>query len=457
MRILPLLLIMAMTMVVIPAGALEVHQTVPITKVYVGDTLNLEASWSDNIAWWAPNHDPSGDPPDRIVNITNPRAFVVTKDLTLGIWYQWGGKNERGVTYLFELVGGDRPVAPSAPAPTPAPVKEARLQPPAVADYLLSRGSPFRYECTGPCRVWIFGPEYRILTEGNLEASLPGDYHLLAQYPDMEGTYEVFLDTGGFLNSTWKDVAVVDVRGLPPDLTEARLNALLEDKAHFHGRVERKALRVEEPHADITSLGELPGGRVAVEGLTNLPAGAILSVVFDDDRVVLAEDRKRNTFTVTAVGEDPGAPRIWRAILSVDLQDLAIGPHLIAAYPPGGKKSTVSFYISETFTPPAAPLPATRYINGDPFIPTPTPIVVEREVTVTVIQTVVVNVTPAYEEVLRAQSEVAIKNQGELVTLITSTLVGIATLIAVGWVLYHLGIYLVGVRRRAKEGERHGT
>jgi len=442
-------------------GAIEIHQTIPPTSVYVGDVLDLTAFWPGDIAYWAPNHDPSVDPPDRIVNVTNRRAFTVTQDMPLGVWWVWIGRSERSPTDIFRLKGGDRPAGNLTPTPTPTPLPEVKgIQPLPMADYLIARGSPFRFTCSGPCRVWLFGPEAVLGQEGPMVMNttlLPGPYHLLAQYPDPSGTYEVFSD-GEALNSTWKSVAAVWIKAFPPALIEDRLNGLLGDPAHFHGKVERKTLQVEEPHVEITAVGETEKREVMVSGLTNLPEGARFPVVFNDDQVVLKEDRLRNTVIVTAIGPDPGAPRVWNGTLTPDLQALHVGNHQVSAYPPGGAKSSVEVYISETFEPFTTPAPVTRYLAGDPFLPTPTPIVVEREVPVTVIQTVVVNVTPPHEEVVRAQLEAEEIAMDELKGEILFYGAVLLALVVLGYFMFRVGKYLRGAIQRARtEGGQHGT
>jgi hypothetical protein len=461
-------LLLVLTLLVVAGArvaALEIHQTTPITEVYAGDSLNLWSSFSDDLAWWAPGQDPTEDPPDQIVNITNRVAFPISPDLPLGTWYMWNGENERGTTYLFRIVAGPRPVVITPPITIPStpqgPTVTGASQPLPVADYLLARYSPFNYECPGPCRVWLFGPEAILGEEGGFSRSsmglLPGNYLLLAQYPDGAGTFEIFYDEG-FLNSTWKEVAGVNVKGFPPALILDRLTTLTGDPAHFHGRMEKKTIRLEDPHADILSLEVSETGKPIIRGLTNLPEGATLTVVFDDDHVITQEDRWRNTGNTTAIGPILGALRYWQAMIPVDIQTLAIGNHMVSAYPPRGTKTSVEFYVSSAFEPFPTPVQVIRYIEGSPFLPTPTPVVVEREVPVTVIQTVYVNVTPPYEAVLKAQTEA----QAAAMDQFRGTVITAIEWLGAGLVALYLGRhgarYLRGAMKRAREMEvQHGT
>ena len=112
---------------------IHIHQR---DLVYYNDTVDLRGitGWTENLSWWASNHDPTLDDPDHIITVKKFEAFNITKDLEPGMWYQWYAKNERDPTPVFYLVARQRPVE-VAPAPTPtpvtlaAPVMRSRLRP----------------------------------------------------------------------------------------------------------------------------------------------------------------------------------------------------------------------------------------------------------------------------------------------------------------------------------------
>jgi len=448
---LPLLL--ALLLLSTAASAQVIHIQ-PHDNVYYNDTVNILGlmGWTENITWWASNHDPAVDDPDHLITIENFTAFKITRDLEPGYWFQWYGHGERNPTVVFNLVARDRP-ANLVPTPTPTPVSgvllpsvKAQAQAAPIADYLVARYDTFSYDCGGKCKVWMFGPRQQVLgqdTDGvftlnpmNLYA---GTYALLAQYPDANGVYEIY-SQGDYLNSTWKDVPAVEVRGYAPSVVKDKLMSLLVDDEHFHGRVEEKKVIVQEPHIDITGLDETDSGSVVATGTTNLAKGDIVTVVFDDDRVFLAGDRVKMTFTTNATGDHPGAYRIWQATLRVNLQKLSVGDHFIAAYPPQGEKTTVPFYLSQVFKPFEPPKATLTYLNNSPFFPTPTPVIIQTTVTQyvdkIVEKTVIVNITPDYDQLNRMQWA----NLSGAIMTVTLYLSGFGLVGAMGFIGWKKGV-----------------
>jgi hypothetical protein len=464
LRIACILLIIYFTLHTV-ASAANLTPVVRIAQgglVYYGDTVDMRniVGWTENISWWKSYDDPQADPPDHIITIRDFKRFNITKDMEPGYWYQWYGKNERVPSLVFFLVAKSRPETVVAPTPTPgilAPMEVARTQPKPIADYVVARYDAFHYDCMDACRIWLFGPEQNLLgadTDNgtftiNSVSLFPGTYTLMLQYPDANGGYEVFGD-GDYLNSTWKDVPAVNILGLIPSLVQERFIGLVNDTAHFHGRIEQKKVIIEDQHIDVIGLDETNQGSVIISGQTNLVKGDIVKIVFDDDRVFLESDRRHNTFYANITGDDPGAYRIWQATLNVNLQTLPIGNHFIAVYPPNGEKTTVSFYLGEIFKPFQPPEAHIKYINNSPFIAPPPPVIITKEVPVTVVQTVVVHVTPAYSVVLQAQNETA-ETQRKIAegNLIGMGLWGMM-LCVLSVAGYKGGKYMIGVVKRAR-------
>jgi hypothetical protein len=426
-------------------------------SVYYNDTVDLRGitGWAGTLAWWATNHDPAQDPPDQYVNITKYERLTIETGMKPGMWYQWYGHNEKAQVAVFFVIPRERP-APGpeeemtpAPTPTPAPV---RIQPEAIADLLVANGDPLTYT-TGNCQVWLIGPTMAVMgntTTGSINLSaihfLPGTYSMILQYPDAIGVYEVFPEGERYVESAWKGVEGFWYAPMDTGTMKTRLLGMFADTAHFHGTVVEKKVVMGDQHVDITALSQTGRGNAILEGITNLAAGDTITLVWDADRNVEASDLARNTFTTKARGEDPGAYRVWQAGLDVNLSSQAAGYHHVTARTPDGHTTTVEFYVREAFTPAEAPAGTIRYIDNSPFIPVPTPVVIEKEIPVTVIQTVTIPVTPAYETVLEAQQEAA-RTQRQILEM--NILEG--TLAAVLLYLMYRGTrYLMGVVRRAR-------
>ena len=426
--------------------------------VYYGDTVDLRGitGWTENLSWWKTYDDPQADPPDHIITIEKFEAYKITAALEPGMWYQWYGKNERQPVPVFYLIPGPRPVA-IAPTPTSTPGVLApvvvRTQPEPIADLLVARWDNATYDLANSSRVWLLGPSLDILgnqSGGDLileDVSLAaGDYDMLIQYPDANGVYEIYHDGDNIINSTEKDVPGFWYAPMSAPVLKAKLMSMFNDTAHFHGRVMERQVIIQEQRIDATNLDETPEGSIVLSGITNLAKGDIITAIFDEDKNVIASDLAKATFYGNVTGDDIGAYRLWQATLQVNLQTQAIGNHFISLYTLDGTKTMVPFYLAEAFKPFNPPEAHLKYVDNNPFIPTPTPEIVMKEVQVIVTQTITVPVTPPYETVLQAQQEAAQTQRHVLETnLIT---VGMLIVLAI---IGFMGVrYMVSVVKRAR-------
>jgi len=428
--------------------------------VYYGDTVDLRGitGWTENLSWWKTYDDPQADPPDHIITIEKFETYKITATLEPGMWYQWYGKNERQPVPVFYVMPGPRPIT-IAPTPTPTPGVLApvvvRAQPAPIADLLIARWDDATYDLANPSQVWLLGPSLDILgnqSDGDLilmNVSLAaGNYDMLIQYPDANGVYEIYHDGDNIINSTEKDVPGFWYAPMSASVLKAKLMSMFNDTTHFHGRVVEKQIIIQEQRIDATNLDETPEGSIVVSGITNLAKGDTVIAIFDEDKNVIASDLTKMTFYGNITGDDIGAYRLWQAALKVNLQTQAIGNHFISLYTPDGTKTMVPFYLAEAFKPFNPPEAHLKYINNSPFIPVPTPQIITQkiEIPVTVIQTIVVPVTPPYETVLQAQQEAAQTQRHALETNLL--MAGLIILLAV--IGYKGGKYVVDVVKRAR-------
>jgi hypothetical protein len=440
--------------------------------VYYNDTIDLRgiAGWSNTLAYW--NHDPSQDPPDKFVSLVNGTnckkvlagecaIFLVTTDMPGGMWYQWYGSNEKAPVAVFYVIPRDRPVAlmpEPTPLSSPVPKPEANPQPAPIADLLIARHDSLSYQINGTTQVWLIGPSLEVMGNRTKEwlnltgvSLAAGGYSMLIQYPDANGVFEVYNAGSSTIESVWKGVDGFWYGPLGAEPLEDRLWVMFMDTAHFHGNITEKQVIVQEQRTDVTSVDQIRNNSIGVSGFTNLARGENVTAIFDENRSVTSLDRRKATGYGTAVGEVQGAYRLWQATINVDLQKQAAGNHFISVYTPDGSKTVVPFYLSAAFEPFETPTPSVRYIDNSPFIPTPTPVIIERNIPVTVIQTVTVPVTPAYETVLAAQTEAAVAQRKAFEGTILSWVFGSVFLVLGGFITYKGGRYLKDVARRARE------
>jgi hypothetical protein len=446
----------------LPIGAsAAVLHIEPGAPVYYGDTIDCASiiGFNQTIAWWQKNRDPSLEQPDRVIEITNPFSFHIDATMEPGEWYQWEGFIERKAVAAFVVMNANRPY--QAPTPTPIPVKLntsiapilQQPQPKALADILHARFEPLIIYTDEPCQVWLFGSDTMLLGARSLgtqytmkEFTYPaGRYAMFLQYPDANGVYEIY-GSGREINSTVKDVPSIDTAAFAPSIVQDTFIRMINDTAHFHGRVKRLSMMVMDQMVDINYLDETDAGSIAISGITTLNAGSKITVIFDEDRNVLQNDRKKNTFYTTATGDDIGAYRLWVAFMNVNIQNLNSGEHWISVYTDHGDKAGVPFRVYDRFASDTLPKAHIKYINYSYFIPTPTPEIITKIVQRVVTVTVPVPVAPSYEVVLQAQEEAA-RSQRQV--LETNILLGILSVVLI-YVGYRTGRYLVGVVKRAR-------
>ena len=429
-------------------------------SVYYNDTVDLRGitGWADTLAWWATNSDPMQDPPDAFINITKYERYTILNGTKAGMWYQWYGKNEKSPVPVFWVIPRLRPASlmPGAmtPTPTPTPAPQVNLQPNPLADILLARHDVFTYVPTGPVQVWLLGPSLVML--GNRTDNLTlkditltaGQYTMILQHPDGNGVFEVYSENG-VLNSTWKDVPAVEAP-MNAGVLYNRLTGMFSDASHFHGSIEEKKIVIQDQRIDVTNLEQIPGGLIVVSGITNLASGDNIAVIFDENRSFLPEDRAKVTFNGTATGPVLGAYRLWQVVLDVNLQGQPPGNHYISLYTPDGTETTVPFYLQEAFLPFETPAISIKYVNNSPFLPTPTPVIIEKTIPVTVLQTVIVHDTPPYSVVLQAQNESAAAQRRVFENNLLSAGIWSVVLVALAIMGYKGTKYAVSVVRRAK-------
>jgi hypothetical protein len=200
-----------------------------------------------------------------------------------------------------------------------------------------------------------------------------------------------------FLVSPFKDVSDIDINGLSPSVVLIKLKVLInqsiDDKLTFMN------LTVEEPITIIKGLNQLDNETAEIYGTSNLNIGTYITIYWDSDRLISAEDYRKNTFHAVIV-EGKNNTHIWstKMRLNDSIQQLPVGKHWVDVIV-NDRTTRVGFDVLELYknqTPP--PMAKIKYLSDGSVSP-PEPVIIEKRVPyeVKVIETVtIVQPTPNY-------------------------------------------------------------
>jgi len=280
----------------------------------------------------------------------------------------------------------------------------------------LSNDDPLFMLENGTKQLWLFGDDEKILSKDvNLTPDVPvfekelvetwsvGFYNLLLVTPGVNGIYELkyqFNNRSSFdkdtLVPTMRGLDVIDVTGFQPRMIQDRVETML--KENTDDQYQKYKINLQDPYVEITGyqevrLGNLSYGNISlleVTGYTNKIPGTPITLVIDVDPRTQRSGINYPTMTITSEGNNLSEYRTFHGYYNLDYNILAPGHHELTAILPSGKIASVGFYIREEtqdfYTKPTY----YKFIDGNPFIPIPTPVIVEKEVIREVIKTVTV-------------------------------------------------------------------
>lgn len=353
------------------------------------------------------------------------------------------------------------------PPPPPVPIRH-------IADYLLARGDSFNLTVCQTTNLWLFGRTNELLDHASVNYSIdvsaevlshfePGRYTLMTQtIRNGSSSFTVRYDNESNAIQ-WFDPELFKIHNEPlegysPQVVQAKFQQILPyayDKfTQYHMELQEPSLEIvsiEEklnPNETINQVGDTEYNTntsfVLVMGYTNVAPLSPLTFILDEKQQS-PRTLKSHTTIVTAEGTYGGDMRWFRAILPVDKYGLAAGEHTITGYTNLSKSPTnVNFFVYEMPEGSYVPQKTVRYIGGNEFVPTPTPVVETVTVvqTVEVVQTIEVPVTPTNEQVSEAQNRII----NDL--LVTAGLVVAIIAIIAGLLWYGYSVY-----RRAKKNQ----
>lgn len=345
----------------------------------------------------------------------------------LGYWYRYNGVFEPQANNRAFRVVADRQtinvtvnvtgnetvlIVPQAP-----PIEERH-----IADYLIARGDPLyiSFPDNTPASAWIFGRRDGIFNRevingiasfntSEIQSMEPGSYTLMYYSPGSGQKFDVRVneDKLEYFDSAEFKIVPVDIEGLSPSLV---LDRILQVVDHIDDKFTLYKLEIQNPLIEITEVEVIDVSETAavlqLQGYTNLAYNSELTFVLDEHKTNARtiKDYRWNT-TAKAVG-NPGSMRYFDLSIPVIWKALSIGEHSITAHTPSGETSIVPLWVYDMPGGMQKPNQTIKYVAGNLFVPTPTPVMVPVPgPTRIVTQVVTVQLTPDYGTLAKTQND----------------------------------------------------
>jgi hypothetical protein len=255
--------------------------------------------------------------------------------------------------------------------------------------------------------VWAFGRTKSIISKDEMftdtspilsqkETRLltPDSYSLLLQNYGDDGRYGVDyvenrrnLSTEKYLVPSLRSQSVADITGVLPREVESTLVSILDGTDDFYTTLK---MEVQDPYVTIDGYQEITIGNLSVlevTGYTNKMPGTPVTLYIDRENQT-KQSIKYGSMTIMVDGGDIGDYRTFHGYLPLTYDNMAPGNHQLIALLPSGAMSEVSFYIRKELEPHHEDPLYYKWIDGVPFIPTPTPEIIEKVVVKEVIKEV---------------------------------------------------------------------
>ena len=334
------------------------------------------------------------------------------------------------------------------------------LSPRHLADILISRDSSINIESlSGNYQAWLFGRisgiygksvnfdnSTTIFTKDEIGGMEAGSYNLLLQTAGTNKMFELSYnrtENQEMLVPLLRAIVPVEITGSQPKLVQPQVEAILSKSTDDTYKIYK--IEIQEPYLEINGYQEIIVNNdksiMEVAGYTNQQPNSKIQLTIDHN-VKIGKSDKFKPVDVIVENGDPGSLRTYHGYVPIDKTGIASGYHDITATTSSGAFTTVAFYIMESVKP-VVTTTYYSYIDGHPFIPTPTPItIIERPTPVTIYQTVTVTVpvTPSQASVDEAQ--------WQAISLIAYRVAGI---IVVGVIVLY--VLVAWVRSRKKDDD----
>lgn len=476
------LLILLVALIVLPVQAAEIRRPMQGDPVGISEVVDITGvmGWAEKIAYYGYSGDLESDPlyvlelPDTKKGYyqfyIDPKIF----ETRLGPWYQFYGNEstiEHGNLLMFRVVKvlPVTNITPGAtPVPTQTPVSQVVEPKKFDTDYQIAYGDPFQIiinNKTMPARLWVFGRIDSVynktfptsivsLSNKEVQALETGSYTVLVQNPGKNAIFEVGYRkqvddthtieelTGNFCSISGCQVKNTNIYGFQPRMVMTEFRSMIKQT---DDPITEKRIEVAHPTIEISQVDETyyQGKDVLdIRGYTNVAKGTAIAVIFDEEKQT-ARTITNKTYVVPVQETAPNQWRFFQVYIPIDYDEIPVGQHEITARVPQGAEQTVPFYVYDLPAGQETPNATIKYISGNQFIPTPTPLEIRIIETVIQTQTIFVPVTPNDEQVYIAQKKASDANWRYWLTTI-----GLVTL--VGTIVTAGSWYLWTVVRRAR-------
>lgn len=279
-----------------------------------------------------------------------------------------------------------------------------------VSDILLSNDDPLFFNLTGRYQMWMFGRVDKILSRSiNATEKVPilettevngleiGSHSLLFQSVGNNTVYELEYELNkrssfdkDTLVPAFRDYEVMDVTAYQPRMIQDKVEYFLKNNTDDPFTTYK--MEVQEPYVEINGYQEIKMGNnsvLEIVGYTNKVPGTPITIYIDREKATGLAIKYPSMTTIVENGSI-GDYRIFHGYFPLIYDMVTPGFHTITAVLPNGKESQVSFYIREEPEQHYQQPTYFKFVDGNPFIPIPTPIVVEKEVIKTVTKEVIV-------------------------------------------------------------------
>lgn len=362
-----------------------------------------------------------------------------------GWWYRWNGEYESNANLrMFNVVAGMKHYwynssdnttyegyeptityenATTAVIPPPVPIRH-------VSDFLIARGDSWNTTFNGTAKLWVFGfynaasmglydyPNVNdtfTLRKNQTQLFMPGNYKMVIQSfsnrsQNFNARYDEATDQIEYFNPNIFQVLRIDLKPLGLN-QEVRLQKFREIWNYTMDNWVEYNLTVQNPSIEITELEQRNWQEnqtyLYMQGYTNTQNGTILTFILDKDKQT-PRSLKYSMFTTTAEGLGEGDMRWFSILIPLIWENTYVGEHSVTANTSIGGEMKYDYYIWQTPSGTYVPQKTVKYVGGNEYIapvvqtvtiilPTPTPEIVEKVITVPV--------TPSNEQVHAQQSK----------------------------------------------------